>query len=53
MLKKLPLPNYEFGKGQYAFNSKKNKFVRETKISSGGTHINWIKRLSANKKYQK
>ena len=52
--------NYEFGKGQKAFYpmklsrfGEKIKFVRNTKISYGGTPKNWVKRLSTNQKIKK
>ena len=37
----------------YLVSAKKIKFVRNTKISYGGTPKNWVKRLSTNQKIKK
>ena len=54
--KNLTFPNYEFGKGQYAFYhlklsrfGEKNK-VFNTQVSQGRILTNWLKRLSTNKR---
>ena len=58
--KNLTFPNYEFGKGQYAFypiksrfSEKKNNVPQNTKISWGGPLTTWVKRLSSYKIFQK
>ena len=52
----MTFPNYEFGKGQYAFYhlklsrfGEKNK-VFNTQVSQGRILTNWLKRLSTNKR---